>query len=286
MNTTFHSSNLSDEGDFFSIKLPEYRKPKLELWAFMPLNDLEVLLSVFDSTEFMKSKDSNRTTEYKKFKSLIARQLNLKENSKQDQILIDKYYYIIRFGIENNFSTEQINSLLLVVKRTHELAMETSFGNLDETFDYFKRLVVMHSVHRPPYSVSVFSLQEVDLIIAYVFDIYFKQFKFYKYVFSQAVRLDVKLKYSNLPEDKPDIIETSIVNNDFLAELESENKTIDSHGQSTAREDIDTKVNEGQHELKEFIRNYLSDKLKKMKDELSNELTPSKTNDKNPTKKK
>jgi hypothetical protein len=105
-------------------------------------------------------------------------------------------------------------------------------------------------------------------------------------VFSQAVRLDVKLKYSNLPEDKPDIIETSIVNNDFLAELESENKTIDSHGQSTAREDIDTKVNEGQHELKEFIRNYLSDKLKKMKDELSNELTPSKTNDKNPTKKK
>lgn len=285
MDTTLHSSNLNSDSAFFSIKLPEYRKPKLELWAFMPLNDLEVLISVFDTNEFMSSANS-KTSEYKKFKALAAHQLNFKENCKQDQILIDKYYYIIRFGIDSNFSTEQINSLLLIVKRTHELAIETSFGNLDETFDYFKKLMVMHSVHRPPYSVKVYSLDQVDQIIAYVFDIYFKQFKFYKFVFSLAVRLDLKLKYSNLPEEQPEAVETSIVQQDFMAELTSENKTSDAHSQSTAREDVDPKVKEGQHELKEFIRSYLSDKLKKMKDELSNELTPQKSIEKSTSRKK
>lgn len=242
-------------------------------------------MSVFNTNEFMSSANV-KTSEYKKFKSLVAHQLNLKENCKQDQILIDKYYYIIRFGIDSNFSKEQINSLLLIIKRTHELAIETSFGNLDETFDYFKRLMVIHSVHRPPYSVQIYSLDQVNQIIDYVFDIYFKQFKFYKFVFSLAVRLDLKLKYSNLPEQERDAIETSIVQQDFLAELTSENKTNDTHAQSTARDEVDPKVKEGQNELKDFIRSYLSDKLKKMKDELSNELTPQKSTDKNPTKKK
>ena len=40
------------------------------------------------------------------------------------------------------FKKEQISALISVLKRTHDLAMSTSFGNLDETFDYFKNLIL------------------------------------------------------------------------------------------------------------------------------------------------
>ena len=151
MNTTFHSSNLNSESDFFSVKLPEYRKPKLELWSFMPLNDLDTLLTCFDSSEFLTSADNKRKTnlsQYQMFTELISQQLDMSPELKKDQILIDKYYYIVLFGLNSGLSKEQINCLLLIVKRTHELAIETSFGNLDETFDYFKKLLVLNSVHR------------------------------------------------------------------------------------------------------------------------------------------
>lgn len=149
MNTTFHSSNLNSESDFFSVKLPEYRKPKLELWAFMSLNDIDSLLACFESSEFLTSiEHKKKQSQYKNFTELICQQLELSPDLKKDQILIDKYYYIVVFSLNNNFNKEQINCLLLIVKRTHELAIETSFGNLDEAFDYFKKLLVLNSVHR------------------------------------------------------------------------------------------------------------------------------------------
>lgn len=275
MNTTFHSSNSNCESDFYSLKLPEYRKPKLELWAFLPLNDFDALLSCFDDNEFMKSTEnnlqSNRNIEYKKFTTLIRQQLKFTEVTKKEEILIDKYYYLIKFGLANGFTKAQINCMLLIIKRTHELAMETSFGNLDETFDYFKKLLVINAVHRPPYSVQMFTMKQIETITAYVFETYFNQFKFYKYVFSLAVRLDLKLKYSNLPAEVVETEETSQSNNDLMNDLVDGNKTEETQATETS---TDIKEKEEQSELKEFIRNYLGDKLKKMKEELNEELNP------------
>ncbi len=151
MNTSFQSSSMNSKSDFFSIKLPEYRKPKLELWAFISLNDLDTLLACLDSHEFLKSdriRHQLKLTEYKRFTNLISQQLNLNQKSKKDLIIIDKYYYIAKFGIANDFTKEQISCIFLIMKRIHELAIETSFGNMDETFDYFKKQLVIHGVHR------------------------------------------------------------------------------------------------------------------------------------------
>jgi hypothetical protein len=298
MNTTFHSSNMNSESDFYAIKLPEYRRAKLELWKFINLNDFDALLRCFDcNTTITSGTDSNlnnngiqnsinktnsfvRSTvnrpnndEYYKFKMLVVHQLHLNIQDKKDQILIDKYYYLIKYALANSFNKEQINCLLALFKRTHDMAVETSFGNLDETYDYFKNLLLNYAVHRPPYSLCIFSIKQADSIVNYMFDTYFNQFKFYKYVFSLAVRLNLKFKYSNLPAPTDSIhdqlVDTSQINSkDFMGDMSISNQHSNEIKSETSGNDQDELV-----ELKEFIRNYLGDKLNKMKQELNDEMS-------------
>ena len=72
------------------------------------------------------------------------------------------------------YSEEQTSAVFSIVKRTHEKAVETPFGNLDDTFAYFKELLARHSVKRPPFCVYLFPVQEVVAITEYVVDTYFR----------------------------------------------------------------------------------------------------------------
>lgn len=124
---------------------------------------------------------------------------------------------------------------------------------------------------RPPYSVHMFSMEEVTKITEYVFDVYFKQFKFYKYVFSLAVRLNLKFKYSDLPVEPLNeiAVDTSIVKDDTTKDFIS-----DRPDANESSETFEAEQKKSQDELKDFIRTFLGDKINKMKDELNNELNP------------
>jgi hypothetical protein len=269
----------------YSIKLPEYRQAKTELFKLLNLNDLNVLLSCFDSGDAAKSHFENeqpslkvkptngeRQSEYKPFCRLISHQLKLDLNDKRNKIIIDKYYYLIKFSLENLFNREQISCLLTILKHTHDLACDTSFGNLEETFDYFKNSLLIHAVHRPPFSLQLFNTKQLELVFDYIFNSYFKQFKFYKYVFSDAIKLNVKFQYTN----KTEIAQEAT---DRLSELnlESErdaNIKMDEPDQAEQEAVAAQKAKETQekNELREFIRNYLGNQLDKMKKEITNEF--------------
>ncbi|KAJ7374071.1 hypothetical protein OS493_009402 [Desmophyllum pertusum] len=95
------------------------------------------------------------------------------------------------FGKDNGFTTEQISALVSIIKSVHEMAVDTPYGNVEPVFEYFKELVLCHSVKRPPYSVALFSVDQVKK--------YFRHFKMYKYAFTPKVRLDLSLEYVGLP---------------------------------------------------------------------------------------
>ncbi len=266
----------------YSVKLPEFRKAKIELFKLLNLNDLAVLLTCFDiesnsetNSEFLyvqpilnvRPKSSfDKKNEYKTFSRLISHQLRLNYEDKQTKIIIDQYFYLVKFSLENSFNKEQISCLLTILKNTHDLAVDTSFGNLDETFDYFKNSMLIHSVHRPPFSLQIFSTKQLELVFNYIFNSYFKQFKFYKYVFSDAIKLNVKFQYSN----QIDLIESSRKSNLTFNE-ESLNKIEESEKIEEQQEQIN-KENLEKNELREFIRNYLGDQLDKMKREITDEF--------------
>ena len=52
---------------------------------------------------------------------------------------------------------------------------------------------------RPPWSINLFSPNQVRLITDYVLNTYFRHYKLYKYVFTPMVRLDLSLAYVGMP---------------------------------------------------------------------------------------
>ena len=73
-----------------------------------------------------------------------------------------------------------------------------------------KELLVSHSVHRPPYSIQLYSLDQVKNITEYVLQTYFKHFKLYKYAFTKRVLMDLKISYEGV-KDTPQPSQTQLI---------------------------------------------------------------------------
>ncbi|KAM9146818.1 cilia- and flagella-associated protein 119 isoform 3-T3 [Pangshura tecta] len=58
----------------------------------------------------------------------------------------------------------------------------------------------MRPVWRPPFSIDLFSQEQLALMSDYVVNTYFRHFKLYKYAFTPQVRLDISLSYVGMPE--------------------------------------------------------------------------------------
>jgi hypothetical protein len=300
------------KSNYFSLKLPEYHKAKVELWRDLNPNNTEALLACFeidDWDEFLKTLNQNevksmremngqkvvsaaKDQQYNVFSRLISTQLNLDLKNQKDLILIDKYYYLIKFGLANSFNKVQINALISIIKRTHELAIETSFGNLDQTFEFFRNLLIAYCVHEPPHSLSVFSPKQIELVVDYFVNSYFKSFKFYKYVFAPAIYLDIDFDYTNLPKK---VQPEEMVGK--KSELNLNQLTIDESKEEIDKNNIEITA-EDNDELKEFVKSFLMQKIDKMKIDIISDLnngkqTPVKSpknkrspETKSPTKKK
>ena len=64
----------------------------------------------------------------------------------KDEIILDLYYYTIQYCIDNNFSKEQTSAFFSIIKRTHAVCVETPFGNVQQTFKYFRDMLLCHAV--------------------------------------------------------------------------------------------------------------------------------------------
>jgi hypothetical protein len=288
---TFHSTHY-----YAGIKLPETRKASIELWKFIKQNELEELLKYFEieqeheqektirrhsssstsANHLVKSsldKEYAQTkTAYVHFSQSLAKKFNLNRADKRDLIVIDKYYYLVKFCLSNSLGLEQISALVSVLTRTHNLACDTSFGNLDETFDYFKQLLFLYATHRPPFSICLFTPKQIELIVEYFLDSYFKQFKLFKYVFTPEVVFDIKLKYNGLEEEKKQC-------DDQLLETTRSNEFMKAAGemlesQMAMREDENEDEESAEmSELRQFVKNYLNKRVDHVREELlSDEL--------------
>lgn len=256
--------------NYFQVTLPEFKQAKLDIWQYLDQNQLKSLIGCFEETQFLKSSANS----YELFTTLICKLLNMDLKSKKDQILIDKYFYLIKFCLQCDFNLVQISALMSLLIRTHHVACETAFGNLDQTFKYFKDALLCYAVHRPPFSLNLFQPSQIKQILDYFFDAYFKQFKFYKYVFSTGVKVDLSFSYTNQPEPEPsepnEELEDSMERNEsrLLNEL------------SHIEENNETESNETNNEIKQFVRDYLNQHLVRVKNDLLSEEFFSKTADK------
>ncbi len=164
-------------------------KPRICLWE-----DLS-----FTSTERLQECDAAVEDIQKELVEILG----ISNEDKQSKIELDLYTHAVLFAKTNNFSIPQISAFFTIIKSIHALCSSTPFDNQEQALELFKSLLIAHGVARPPYSVMVFLLHQIEMISDYVLCSYFKHYKLYKYAFTKKVHLSLKLAYEGEVEDPP-----------------------------------------------------------------------------------
>ncbi|XP_042364197.1 coiled-coil domain-containing protein 189, partial [Plectropomus leopardus] len=141
-------------------------------------------------------------------------------------VLLELYVQMVLFCRKCSFKREQTSALLSIIKALHEANTETPLNNIEQCFKYCKELLLCHSIRRPPFSINLFSSEEVNCILKYIHNNYMRHYKLYKYIFTPQVKLDLSLTYSGIPhQDDPTTKDFSAPDVENVTKEETEPKT-------------------------------------------------------------
>ncbi|KAF0299182.1 Coiled-coil domain-containing protein 189 [Amphibalanus amphitrite] len=110
-------------------------------------------------------------------------------------LLLEMLLYVLQYARERELSEQQTSVVFSVAKVTHEYATSTCFGNVTETFGYFRDLLAAHCVNRPPWSLDLFEPAVAEHFARFFADMYFRHFSLVKAAFTRYVTLDVDIWY-------------------------------------------------------------------------------------------
>lgn len=142
----------------------------------------------------------NQIYEYESLKNpqdsikYLANTFNIGDDSDKAAIILDFYYYNLKFCKDQKFMPEKSSALFSILKQLHEKCISSPFIKLEEDYSFFKKLLMQHSVDRPPFSQRIFSFADVTAITEYVTNTYFRHYAMYKYAFTKRPKLDILLE--------------------------------------------------------------------------------------------
>lgn len=243
------------------VHVPSTLKPSVCIWEDLNTGQLDRI-------------DTCTTSE--DVKGILAEMFNLQDYREDLKmgIIIDLFYYTLQFAKENSFSQEQTSAFFSIVKRVHMANIDTPFGNIEAVYTYFKELLFCHSVNRPPYSIYIFSVIQVKLIISYVINTYFRHLKLYKYAYTPKIRMDISFEYIGIPtnqlipleDDKIDGIEEKLPETETEEPVEVKQAEIADVNDSAEGEEVETdELNDSKNKIKTLIASTLQEQLQQMK---------------------
>lgn len=169
---------------------PYALKPKLLAWSELNLHEVETIINLF------QNQSTNDCYNY------LERHFSLNSTRFREKILLDLHYFAIKFAVvQCSFSKIQVSAFISIIRALHKANQETPFDNYNYLLDYFRGLMICHSVNRPPFCIKIFDSQAVAKAINFINSTYIKNVKLYKYVFTPIVGVNIKLNYSN---ERPD----------------------------------------------------------------------------------
>jgi len=240
--------------DIPKINQPKRHKAKIVVWADLTVDAVDRL------------NESLNADHIKQVLADIFMLDNYKDNIKIG-IIMDLYYYTLQYARQMTFTPEKTSAFFSIVKKVFEVCIETPFGNLDHTFEYFKDLIHCHSINRPPYSIELFTPDEVRKITEYTINTFFRHFKMYKYAFTPLVRLDLTINYIGMPPSPPP--SEGEIDPDSQV-LEDDVKVPETPGGDESPQDDKEKEEEDEErlaakeELKVIVKNFLLTESKKI----------------------
>lgn len=194
---------------------------------------------------------------------------------KLEWIVADMYRYLILFARKKGFSAPQLSVLFSIQKSIHDACRSTPYNNLDEVFTQFKELLITHSVNHPPFRLLMFDVDQVKDISDYFLSTYFKHFRMYKYAFTNKQRLNIRLKYPDLPDTPPpesaDTEQQGSTQEDDSAQQMKEDGEDDNEEEEMPTEEAPS-VSSKEAGLQKLIESHLSGQLQGLRATVSQEM--------------
>ena len=162
---------------------------KIFLNTIMNINDVDIL------------KKKETLDEEKEFLSQLFDLKNLYENSVSKQyIMLDYYMNIYNLCIENNFTLQQISTIMSIFY----FIFSYSFSWLstpEKISEIFSSIISYHSENNPPFSQKIFEPKQKTLLINFFQNTFIKNFSFFEVLF----RSDVNICFSNQVSSKTEL---------------------------------------------------------------------------------
>ena len=115
------------------------------MWKDFAIGHVEAYLALKDSQERLGFLRANAAE-------------GLPADDERADVVLDLYYYTLQFGIERAFTADKLSVLFSIMKTTFLESMR-EFLPAKASFNFFRDLLLKHSVQRPPFSVGLFAQQ-------------------------------------------------------------------------------------------------------------------------------
>lgn len=141
-------------------------------------------------------------------------------------ITLDLYVHALQYAQEQRFADDKTSGFFSIVKSVHMKSIEERL-TVERSFEYFKDLMLYHSVQRPPYSVGLFTLGEMQRAMQWMLDTYYRHYKLYMYTFTDRVTMSVVTVHPSdsveLPPELPPLND-ALTEEQHMAQLDEEQR--------------------------------------------------------------
>ncbi|XP_016104216.1 coiled-coil domain-containing protein 189-like [Sinocyclocheilus grahami] len=253
---------------FGNIRVPQPPKARVLLWTDLKNSDMEEI------------EKSNSIPEIER---ILCRALLASDAAQPKQrVLLELYTNLVLFCKEQHFNREQTSVLISIIKTVHQFNTETPLNNTDHCMTYCSELLLCHSVRRPPFSIDLFSSEQVTLILFYFINTYMRHYFLYKCIFTPEVQLDISLSYIGILENT-NVEETSKSESVADGERQTERETEeDGEVQQSAALEMKTTETESPRqgsslnsELRTIVQKEVRDEVMRLTSQLQQRLQDS-----------
>ena len=125
-------------------------------------------------------------------KLLQALQLHMHLSQEKQDVLGNHLFYAFAYAKDAKLSLGAIATYLSIIKEVFERDVDAGYKSMDDSFDEFKRLLLLHSVERSPHSIKVFEREDVPGLVENMTDTYYRHFRLYQCIFARQETLRLK----------------------------------------------------------------------------------------------
>merc|ERR1712118_372856 len=139
------------------------------------------------------------------------------------EILKEFHFHNYSFCNTQGYAPEKTSTFLSIMKVLFEEVCLRRL-TMDEAFNFFKGWLLKHSVQRPPFSVGVFTFEDVKAITEFVHNTFFRHYKLWMYAYITHRDVELRVRADDLTPPAPPLATlkgTSIVDPKEQPELRS-----------------------------------------------------------------